>query len=164
MCFFKKFHINHKILTIDDEESLKNENISIEDSMKNYEEHKNKIDELKNKLENEMIIIDKLYDNTDKLITKSYEIKHESLINEENGLKEKLKNEVTKIKEQLELNLAKINEIIRKSEKIIKGVKILVETEDNKFIKKLNYCILLFFPFNKHFVFYKMKKITKKEY
>ena len=86
-----------------------------------------------------MIEIDKLYDKTDKEITKLYEVKHENLIKEENELKDKLKNEVTKIKENLDIDLSKINEIIRKAERIIKGLKILLEDKDVKMIKKLNY-------------------------
>ena len=39
----------------------------------------------------------------------------------------------------MEINLSKINEIIRKNERIIKGLKILLENKDNKIIKKLNY-------------------------
>ena len=74
-----------------------------------------------------------------KEITKSYEIKHEKLIKEENELKDKLRNEVTKVKENMEIYLTKINEIIRKNERIIKGLKILLENKDNKIIKKLNY-------------------------
>ena len=139
MCYFKNLHNNHKLLSIDDEESLKKENISIEDSSKDFNENKNRIEELKNKIENEMIEIDKLYDKIDKEITKSYEIKHEKLIKEENELKDKLKNEVTKVKENMEINLSKINEIIRKSERIVKGIKILLEDKDNQIIKKLNY-------------------------
>ena len=86
-----------------------------------------------------MIEIDKLYNKTEKEVTKSYEIKHENLITEENELKDKLKNQVTKIKENLDLDLSNINEIIRKSERIIKGLKILLEDKDAQMIKKLNY-------------------------
>ena len=93
MCYFLNAHKNHKILRIEDEEALKKENISIEDSLKDFEENKNKIEKLKNNIENEIII--------DKEATKSYKLKHEKLIKEENELKDKLKNEVTKIKENL---------------------------------------------------------------
>ena len=50
-----------------------------------------------------------------------------------------MRNEVTKVKENMEIYLTKINEIIRKNERIIKGLKILLENKDNKIIKKLNY-------------------------
>ena len=92
---------------------------------------------MKNVLEKEIIQIDEAYEKVDKETTKSYEIKHEKLIKEENELKEKLKNEVTKIKENLELNLSKINELIRNCERIIKGMKAF-EKEEQKMIKKLN--------------------------
>ena len=138
MCYFMNLHKNHKLLKINDEEELKKEKISIEDSSKNLDDNKNKLEELKNKIENEMIKIDKLYNKVDNEVTKSYEIKHEKLIKEEEGLKDKLKNEVTKIKENLELNISKISELLRNCERIIKGIK-LFEEEDNNMIKKLNY-------------------------
>ena len=138
MCICKNIHSGHKIIDIADEESLKKENISIKDSNKDLDENKNKLEELKNKIENEMIKIDNIYDKVDKEVTKSYEIKHENLIKEEERLKDKLKNEVTKIKENLELNISKLSELLRNCERIIKGIK-LFEEEDNNMIKKLNY-------------------------
>ena len=137
MCHFMNLHNNHKLLRINDEEELKKENISIEESSKDLENNKNKLEELKSKIENEMIKIDNLYVKIDKEVTESYKIKHEKLTEEENELKDKLKNEVTKIKESLELNMSKISELLRNSERIIKGIKSL--TEENQLIKKLNY-------------------------
>ena len=98
MCYFMKKHNNHKLIKIDDEEELIKENISLEYSTKEFENNKNNLEELKNKIENELIKIDNSYEKVDKEVTKSYEIKHEKLIKEENELKDKLKNEVTKIK------------------------------------------------------------------
>ena len=77
-----------------------------------------------------------------KEITKSYEIKYQNLLKEENELKDKLKNEVTKIKEQLELNISKINNSLRNSERIIKGIKSFKE-EEIQMIKKLNYIVYM---------------------
>jgi len=139
MCHYLNLHKNHKLLRIDDEETLKKENISFENSSKDLNENQKNMEELKNKIENEIIEIDQLYEKADKEVTKSYKIKHENLIKEENELKDNLKNEVTKIKENLEINLSKLNEIIRKSERIIKGLKILLEDKDVQMIKKLNY-------------------------
>ena len=138
MCCYKNNHFGHKILDINDEEELKKENISIEESSKDFDENKNKLEELKNKIENEMINIDTTYETVDKDITKSYELKHENLIKEENELKDKLKNEVTKIKETLEINLSTVNNILKKCERILKGIKSFKE-EENNMIKKLNY-------------------------
>ena len=98
MCHFTNLHNNHKLLKIEDEEALKKENISVDISTKDLEENKNKIEELKTKIQNEMINIDNTYEKIDKEVTKSYELKHEILTKEENELKDKLKNEVTKIK------------------------------------------------------------------
>ena len=57
MCHFMNLHNNHKLLRINDEEELKKENISIEESSKDLENNKNKLEELKSKIENEMIKI-----------------------------------------------------------------------------------------------------------
>ena len=62
MCHFMNLHKNHKLLKINDEEELKKEKISIEDSSKNLDDNKNKLEELKNKIENEMIKLDNLYE------------------------------------------------------------------------------------------------------
>ena len=139
MCHFLNIHNNHKIIRIEDEEELRKEKMSIEDCSKDFDENKNRIEELKKKIENEIKEINKLYEKVNKEIIKSYKLKHEKLIKEENELKDKLKNEVTKIKENLEINLLKINEIIRKNERINKGIKILLEDKDKKMIKELNY-------------------------
>ena len=71
----------------------------------------------------------------DKEITKSFELKHEKLINEEKEMKDKLDNEVTKIKSKLEEHLSLINSFLRNYEKINKGIKGLEKEEENKNIK-----------------------------
>ena len=52
MCYFTNLHKEHKLL---------------------------KIEELKTKIQNEMINIDNTYEKVDKEVTKSYELKHEIL-------------------------------------------------------------------------------------
>ena len=133
-----KLHKDHKLLLIDDEESLKKENITIEDSMKEFDNNIQKLNKLKELVENEMTKIDKAYETADKETTKSYEIKREKLNKEENDLKEKLKTEVTKIKEKLEISLSEINNLAKICEKIIKGVKEL-ENEEKNLNKTLSY-------------------------
>ena len=93
---------------------------------------------LKHKIENEINKINELYEKTIDELTKSYLIKHEQLIKEENDLKEKLQTEVTKVKEKLEEFLSYSNELIKNVEKINKGIKIL-EKEDKNMIKILSY-------------------------
>ena len=139
MCHFENIHNNHRLLRSSDEDSLKKEDISIEESTKDWNETKKAIEELKNKIENEMIKLDKLYENVDKEITKSFKLKYEQLTKEENELKDKLKNEVTKIKEKLEINITNINEILRINERITKGLQIFLEEKEQPMIKKLNY-------------------------
>ena len=97
-----------------------------------------KINNLKEKIQNEIIKIDKSYEEINNKISKSYEKKHEVLIREENELKEKLQNEVTKVKEKLEIYLSELNEIIRNYEIISKGIKSL-EKEEKNMIETISY-------------------------
>ena len=117
---------------------MKKENITIENSNKEFEANIQKLNNLKKLIENEMTEIDKTYDKVDKETTKSYEIKREKLKQEENELKEKLKTEVTKIKEQFDINLTIIKNLLKNCEKIEKGIKSL-EKEEKIMIKILSY-------------------------
>ena len=138
MCHFKNLHDGHKLIEIKNEDLLIEENISLEYCCDEFNENKNNLEELKTRIENEILDLDKLYEKIDYDTTKAFELKHEQLIILENELKEKLKNEVTKIKESLEKNISTINELLREGERIIKSVKLL-EKEDTLMIKKLNY-------------------------
>ena len=94
------------MLSIDDEESLKKENITIESYEKEIGDLNQKIINLKNLIEKEITQIDNTYSKVNDEIKKSFELKHEKLIIEENNLREKLQNEVTKTKEKLEIFLS----------------------------------------------------------
>ena len=69
--------------------------------LNDYNDAFTKINNLKNKIEDEISKIKNIYDNVFKGIKESYEKKHEKFIIEENNLKENLQNEVTKTKEKL---------------------------------------------------------------
>jgi len=60
--FSKNIHYGHKILEINDEESLKKENITIESSKNEFNNIFTKIKNIKEKIEKEMTEIDNLYD------------------------------------------------------------------------------------------------------
>ena len=79
----KNVHYSHKIIEIEDEESLNKENITIEASKKECNELFEKINNLKDKIEKEIIEINNIYDKVFSEVTKSYEIKHEKLLKEE---------------------------------------------------------------------------------
>ena len=125
-------------MPIYDEELLKKENITIENSTKEFNNYLEKISNLKNKVENEILKLDELYEKTNKEMTKSFEKKHLNLTKEENEMREKLQNEVTKVKEKLEINFSNLNTLIRNCEKINKGIKIL-EKEEKQMIRILSY-------------------------
>ena len=131
-------HDDHKVLEITDEEALKKENITIENTKNDFDVNIKKLEELKNKIENEMKEIDNTYIKVDKETTESFEIKRKKLNKEESDLKEKLKTEVTKVKEKFEIHLSEINTLLKSSERIVKGIKAL-EKEEKNMIKTLSY-------------------------
>ena len=137
-CYFINLHKNHKLIPINDEESLKKENIIIEDSFNEFNEYFEKINRLKEKTEKEMLKLDHLYDNTLKNLENSFEEKHLDLNKKENEIKDKLQIEVTKVKEKLEQYLSKFNYLINSCEKINKGLKSL-EKQDKQMIQVLSY-------------------------
>jgi len=138
-CHYKNLHQGHKLIEICDEELLKKENITLDSSIKQFDEIALKLEKLKNLIEKEINEIDLAYDNVNKKLTKSFELKHEKLIKEENDLREELQNEVTKIKEKLENFLSESNQVIKINEKINKGIKTLKKDEEKNLIKTLSY-------------------------
>ena len=143
MCHFKNLHNGHKLIEISDEETLKKENFSIENEMKDFNEISDKIIGLKNKIENEIIKINIDFDKTMEDLKKSFQKKYEDILKEENDLKEDLQNKVTKIKEQLEIYLSEINNNIKLNERINKGInKVLKEKQSMlqilSYISKIN--------------------------
>ena len=97
-----------------------------------------KINELKNKIENELNKINILYEKTLNEVEKSYKEKHEKLLKEEKALKQNLQNKVSKTKEQLEnisIDIKKEIEIIEKIDKNVQKIK----SNDKNMIKILSY-------------------------
>ena len=127
------------MIEITDDDSLKKENITIETSKDDFEKYLEKVNSLKDSIEDEINKINNLYDKIYSEVTKSFEIKHEKLIKEENELKEELQNKVTKTKEKLENFLNDSNQVIRISEKIKKGIISLKKDENKNMIKVLSY-------------------------
>ena len=142
-CYFMNLHKDHKILRIEDEESLKKENITINNSTKEFDNNIQKLNKLKKLIEEEMIKIDEAYEKVDKETTEFYQIKMDKLKKEEEDLKEKLKTEVTKIKEKLEIHLSEINNISKICDKLLKGIKNMANEEKNmnkilSYVSKIN--------------------------
>ena len=91
------------MIEINDEESLKKENITIELFTKEFI---HKPINLKNKIEKEINEINNYYNDVKSQINKKFKEEHEKLIIEENNLIDKLENGVTKTKENLEKYLS----------------------------------------------------------
>ena len=125
-------------MEICNEESLKKENITIEENSKEIEEDIKKMNNIKGNIENEITNINNTYDKVYKEVTECFIKRHEKLIKEENELVEKLQNEVTKIKEKLEIYLSEANKILKNSERINKGIK-SIENDNKNIIKTLTY-------------------------
>ena len=145
ICIYKNLHGGHKVLEVDDEESFKNYNITIDTFIKEFNSLNEKTITLKNRIEKEIEEINNLYDKVGKEVTQSFIEKHDKLKKEENDLKEKLQNETTKVKEKLELFLSESNEQIKINEKINKGIKSLKDENGQKnhirilsYISKIN--------------------------
>jgi len=69
-CYYLNLHKGHKVIPITDEETIKKENLDINNSTKELEENTQKITNLKDKIENEIKEIDKLYEKVEKEIGK----------------------------------------------------------------------------------------------
>ena len=130
-------HNGHKVVQIDDEETLKKENISINDYLKDFDVCAKNITIIKDKIENEIKEINITYEKVEKEVIKSFELKHEKLIKEEKDMEDKLQTEVTKIKSKLEEYLTLVNDLIRNYERINKGIKTLNKDKDNNNIKMI---------------------------
>ena len=126
-------HKGHKVIPIEDEESLKKENISINDYIKEFDSGAKKVSNLKEKIENEINKINTSFDKVEKDTSKYFESKHEQLLKEEKDIKDKLQTEVTKIKSKLEEYLSLSNAIIKQYEKINKGLKMIENNEKKGF-------------------------------
>ena len=75
-CFYKNIHCGHKLLEITDEESLKKENITIEESIKEFDGIIVKANELKEKNEEQINEINNLYEKVNNEVIKSFLIKY----------------------------------------------------------------------------------------
>jgi len=53
-CYYLNLHKGHKVIPITDEETIKKENLDINNSTKELEENTQKITNLKDKIENEI--------------------------------------------------------------------------------------------------------------
>lgn len=126
-------------MQISDKKKLKNENITLDSSIKEFNNNKQKSINFKENIEKEINLIDDSYQKIYNEITKSFQSKHELLIKEENDLIEKLQNEVTKVKEKLELVLSESNDIIKSNERVDKGIKIIEKNKDNNITQILSY-------------------------
>ena len=128
------------MIELTDINSLKKENITMEVNKNELNDISQKAIDVKNKIENEIKNINKLYEETIDKLTKSFIIKHEKLVKEENDLKEQLKTKVSKKKKELENYLSIFNYEIKNSERIKKGIiEMEKEKEEKNMLKVLSY-------------------------
>ena len=137
ICYYLNLHSGHKIILINDEESIKKENIKIEILV--LDKYYQKIAKLGNTIEKEINKINSIYDKLNNELTQSFLKGHEQLIKEENDLREQLQNKVTKVKEILESFLIQCNISIKSYENIQKEIKIIEKNEEKDIIRELAY-------------------------
>ena len=137
-CHYKNLHPNHKILEISDVDSLKKENLTLENSTEDLINIVEKINLLKDKIEKEINNINILYEKTIEDLTKDFKEKIENLKKQEKEIKEKLENEVSRVKEKLENILSEIYYLVNMNEKINKGIQKFDKEEKNLIIKTTN--------------------------
>ena len=125
-------------MDISDKESLKKENITLDNSINEFNEVTQGIIVLKNIIENEIEKINNLYEKVNNDLIRSFQKKHEKLVKKENDLRERLQNEVTKAKEKLENYLYQSSNTIKMNEKINTKIKKFINKERN-ILKDLAY-------------------------
>ena len=118
-------------MDISDKESLKKENITLDNSINEFNEVTQGIIVLKNIIENEIEKINNLYEKVNNDLIRSFQKKHEKLVKKENDLRERLQNEVTKAKEKLENYLYQSSNTIKMNEKINTKIKKFINKERN---------------------------------
>ena len=125
-------HNGHKIIPIEEEETLKKEKFNINDYIKEFNESAKNIVNINKKIENEIKNINESYEKMNIETKKSFELKHEKLLKEENETKklfelkhEKLLKEENETKKLFEL----------KHEKLIKEEKEIKDRLDNEVTK-----------------------------
>ena len=69
-CFYVNLHKDHKVIPINDEETLKKENITINDYIKHYDVCAQNVNKVKEKIENEIKEINISYEKVDKEVSK----------------------------------------------------------------------------------------------
>ena len=127
MCYYNNKHKGHKIINIEDEESLIKENVNLDLSKKELNKINQNIVLFKDKIKNEINKIDNLYDKIFNEVTKRY-----------NELIDTLKNKVTQAKEKLEILWSKLNDLEIKNKRIDKSISIFQNKEKNV-LKSLYY-------------------------
>ena len=143
MCVFNHQHDGHKVIDFKNIDSLKKENIKLEDELEQLNKNLEEIEKLKNKIEAEIKKINDLYEKVMENLEKSYQKKIEIILKEKEEHIEKINNEVTKVKESLEKFLSEINNEILIKERINKGILKMENKEQNIFqifsyISKIN--------------------------
>ena len=130
------------IIDINDNEALKKENISFENSKTEFEMFSKKSIILKEKIEGELTKLTNLEDKISKEMRESFKKQHDNLTKIEKELNDDLMKNVTKVKEELENFISQSLEIIKDNEKICKCIKYFEKNKEKSnpaIIKTLSY-------------------------
>jgi len=141
-CFYKNNQTQHNFIDINDNEALKKENISYENSIIEFAKFSKESIILKEKIENELAKLTNLEQKILNEIRESFKKQHDNLTKIEKELNDDLMKNVTKVKEELENYISQSIDIIKTNEKIGKCVLYFEKNKEKSnpaIIKTLSY-------------------------
>jgi len=123
-CIIDEHDKNHKLIDINDKDSLKSNNISYKESITEFDEFFKKMKNIKQKIEEEIEDINNSHKKIMEEITSSFNDQRFQINKKEKQLKLELDEKVTDVKNDLEIFLRESNDIISSFERIYKTIKI----------------------------------------
>jgi len=123
-CIIDEHDKNHKLIDINDKDSLKSNNISYKESITEFDEFFKKMKNIKQKIEEEIEDINNSHKKIMEEITSSFNDQRFQINKKEKQLKLELDEKVTDVKNDLEICLRESNDIISSFERIYKTIKI----------------------------------------
>ena len=140
MCRFNnKSNDLHKIININDEDSLEESNISYKKSVEEFKNIFEKTESLNNKIRREISEISIQHRNIIKKINKTFNKYRHDINRRQKTLKFELNSKVEKAKDELESFLNESQRIISSYKNIAEAIKIFGEESNNSIIKTLSY-------------------------
>ena len=140
LCCFNNNHSNeHKLIDINDKDSLEKNNISYNKFNSEFDNLTEKIKNIKQRIEEEIQAINDTHKKMTDEIVESFKKQHLQLDEKEKLLKLEMDLNVTEVKEDLEKYLIESNNIMLSCERTLKIIKNYEKKNNNNIIKTLCY-------------------------